>query len=269
MKQLINSTSEPNWPNIEVEFHKPIELFIDNFHGYDDNKDTFKILWLRESEDICNLTSATIENKNKFDAIITTHEDILRECDNSYLMEFGTSWIENFDFTTPKEFKVSNLTGHKDWTEGHRLRKKVYYKQDKIHVPKDFYISKHGGVENCFNSKVLGETKNPMFDSQFHICIENSKQKNYFTEKLIDCLVTKTIPIYYGTDNIGDFFDINGFYIANNFNEIINICNSLDENTYKEKLSFIEKNFELSKKYITIIDRLEVVIKEILKNKKP
>ena len=266
MKQLINSTSEPGWPNIEVEYHKPVELFIDNFHGYDVAKDTFKILWLRESEDICKLTAATIENKDKFDAIITTHEDVLRECSNSHLMEFGTSWIDNFDITTQKEFKVSHLTGHKDWTEGHRLRKKVYYKQDKIHIPKDFYISKYGGVENHFNSKVLGESKNPMFDSQFHICIENTRQKNYFTEKVIDCFVTKTIPIYYGCENIEKFFDADGFYIANNFNDIIDICNSLDENSYQDKLKFVEKNFELAKKYTTIIDRLESILNNILKN---
>jgi len=267
VKQLVNSTSEPSWPSIEVEFNRPIELFVDNFTGYNSHKDTFKILWIKESEEISKFKSHAIENHKKFDALITYDEDVLNQCDNAYFMEFGTAWISDFDNTAPKKFQISHLTGFKEMTKGHIMRKKVHYKQGKISSPKDFYISRHGGVEDSFGNKHLGDSKNPLFESQFHICIENSQQKNFFTEKLIDCLVTKTIPIFWGCENIEKFFDINGFFIAKDVKDIVKICNSLDENTYQDKLKFIEKNFELSQKYITIIDRLEIVIKEILKDK--
>jgi hypothetical protein len=267
MKQLINSTSELGWPNIEVEFNRPIELFVDNFNGYDPSKNTFKILWVKESEEISKFKSHAIANHEKFDAVITYDEDVMNQCDNAYFMEFGTAWVFDYDPEIIKKFQISHLTGFKEMTEGHIMRKKVHYKQGRIKSPKDFYISRHGGVENTFENKILGDSKSPLFDSQFHICIENSRQNNFFTEKLIDCLVTKTVPIYWGCENIENFFDTNGFFIAKDFDEIIKICNSLDNNSYKEKLSFVEKNFELSQKYITIVDRLEVVIKEILKDK--
>lgn len=267
MKQIINSTTEPTWPNIEVDFHKPIEFFIDTFNGYDVNKKSFKILWVHESEEIRKFKSHAIEHHKKFDAIITYDEEILSKCPNSHFLEFGTTWIKDFDITAPKKFQISHLTGFKEYTSGHLLRKKVYYKQDRIKSPKDFYISQHGGVENSFNSKFLGESKNPLFESQFHIFIENSKQKNFFTEKLIDCLVTKEVPIFWGCENINKFFDINGFFIAKDFEDIIKICNSIDENTYQEKIDYVNSNFELSKKYLTIIDKLEIVIKKILKDK--
>ncbi len=267
MQQLVNSTSEPTWPNIKVEFNKPIELFVDNFNGYNKDKDTFKILWVKESEEISKFKVHAIQNHKNFDAVITYDEEILNQCDNSYFMEFGTAWVHDYDNTSPKKFQISHLTGFKEMTNGHMMRKKIHYKQGKISAPKDFYISRHGGVEETFNNKQLGDSKNPLFESQFHICIENSQQKNFFTEKLIDCLVTKTIPIYWGCENIENFFDTNGFFIAKDVKDIIKICNSLDEKTYEEKLKYVEKNFELSQKYVTILDRLEVVIKQILEDK--
>ena len=47
--------------------------------------------------------------------------------------------------------------------------------------------------------------------SSMSICIENSAQENYFTEKIIDCLLAWTMPLYWGCPNIGDFFP-NGSY---------------------------------------------------------
>lgn len=265
MKQVINAHTTPGWPNVEVEFDRPIELFIDSFQGYDAARKSFKILWVKESEEISKFKSAAIEHHGKFDAVLAYDEEILNTCKNSHFLAFGTSWIHNYDLTTPKKFQISHLTGFKEITEGHILRKKVHYKQNRIKTPKDFYISQHGGVENSFNNKTLFDTKTPLFDSQFHICIENSRQKNFFTEKLVDCLVTKTIPIYWGCENIEKFFDTRGFVLAESFEGIIDACNSLTENTYNEKIEFINNNFELSKKYITIVDRFEEVVKTIIK----
>ena len=42
MKQRIVSNIDPSWPNIEVEYDKPIELFIDSLGGYNPNNNSFK-----------------------------------------------------------------------------------------------------------------------------------------------------------------------------------------------------------------------------------
>ena len=44
----------------------------------------------------------------------------------------------------------------------------------------------------------------------FSIAIENSQQDTYFTEKLIDCFSTGTVPIYWGTRKISEYFDMRG-----------------------------------------------------------
>lgn len=266
-KQIINSNIDANWPLIEVENDKKIELFIDSFQGYQKSNDSIKILWVKESEEISKFKSQALSRANDFDAVITYDEEILNTCPHAYFLAFGTSWIDDYDFNEKKIFQISHLTGFKEQTFGHRLRKKLYYNQKLITSPKDFYVSKYGGVDNTiFNNKILGESKNPLFESQFHVCIENSKQKNFFTEKVIDCFITKTIPIFWGCENIGDFFNPKGFYQAKTMNEIIDICNSLDENSYLNKLEFIEENYLISLQYKTIVDRLEEVIKKILKN---
>jgi len=121
------------------------------------------------------------------------------------------------------------------------------------------------GVENFNNNKILQELKHPLFDSQFHICIENSKQKNYFTEKIMDCFVTKTVPIYWGCPNIGDFFDYSSIIIVNDLKEIIDACNSLTSESYNKMLLGIENNFLSSKKYIDLTENVKELLQKILK----
>jgi len=266
MKQILNSNTDSSWPSLEINFYKKVELFIDSFSGLNPESNSFKIMWLKEAEEIIHFKKHVIENKEVFDAIITYDQEVLDNCDNSYFLAFGTAWVFDYDLTKDKTYQVSNITGHKEVTEGHRLRKKVHYKQNKIKIPKDFYISKFGGVENAFDNKVLSETKTPVFDSQFHICIENSRQRNYFTEKLIDCFITKTIPIYYGCENIGDFFETDGMLLVNNHKDILEACNSITPEFYSSKKEMVDRNFELAQKYITLNDRLSYVVNKILKN---
>jgi hypothetical protein len=264
MKQILNSKTYPDFPNIEIEYYKPVELFIDSFEGLDLQRDSFKILYVKEAEAISKFKEHAIKNYNVFDAIITYEEDILKKCKNSYFLPFGTTWIHNYEFAE-KKFQISHLTGDKVMTEGHVMRQKIHYKQNKIKNPIDFYISHKGGVENFANNKILGDKKEPLFDSKFHVCIENSKQKNYFTEKIIDCFVTKTIPIYWGCPNIGDFFELEGIIVVNSVEEIINVCNKLSEKEYDKIFYSIEKNIDISKKYINLTSQLSAVINKILK----
>lgn len=263
MKQVILGNTTPGWPGFEIEFDRKIDFFVDNYSNLDINSNSFKILYLKEAEIISKLKKQAIENQHLFDAIITLDEEVLEKCKNAHFLPIGTCWIWNY-VGVDKKFQISHLTGHKDTTDGHRLRKKIHYKQEKIITPKDFYISQHGGVENFCDNKILGEKKEPLFDSQFHICIENDRQNNYFTEKLIDCFVTKTIPIYWGCPNIEKFFNTDGMFVAQSFEDIINICNNINENSYFEKLWAVEYNYDNCKKYCTIVDRLEEIVKNIL-----
>jgi len=266
MKQILCSTTDNTWPKLEIEYKKPVRLFVDTVEGIHFYENTFNVLWVKEVEEISRFKQIAINHANLFNAIIAYDEEILEKCPNAWFMPFGTAWVWDYDLNTQKQFQVSHLTGFKEITYGHRLRKELYFRQAEIKTPIDFYISQHGGVPNLYGNRILGETKTPLFNSMFHFCVENTTQKNCFTEKIIDCLITKTIPIYYGCSNISDFFDTNGFFIAQTADEFISIANKLTPADYYDRMEYIQKNFFAAKPYTTLLDRFEQVLLNILKS---
>jgi hypothetical protein len=92
----------------------------------------------------------------------------------------------------------------------HKLNEKVkidYAGNYKNNVPKvnDFHCSP--GFIN-FVSKY-----------KFIICMENSKNKTYITEKILHGFAANTIPIYWGSDNITDYFNEERFINVKSFND--------------------------------------------------
>lgn len=56
---------------------------------------------------------------------------------------------------------------------------------------------------------------------KFVICLENTKQETYITEKIINGLLARTIPIYWGSNNIYDYFNKERFINIPNLSEIV------------------------------------------------
>ncbi|NQX37634.1 hypothetical protein HQN84_02190 [Pedobacter steynii] len=50
---------------------------------------------------------------------------------------------------------------------------------------------------------------------EYSIAIENSNEKNYITEKFVDCALCNTIPIYSGAPNVAEVYNKNYFRIIN------------------------------------------------------
>ena len=71
-----------------------------------------------------------------------------------------------------------------------------------------------GGYWEKDGKKIKGEIWNKkvgLNDYMFSIAIENTIHPNYVTEKFFDCILTNTIPVYYGCNNILDFIPSNCF----------------------------------------------------------
>lgn len=58
------------------------------------------------------------------------------------------------------------------------------------------------------------------FVSKYKIIItmENSKNDNYITEKILEGFAANTIPVYWGADNVGDYFNKERFINVKSFN---------------------------------------------------
>ena len=87
----------------------------------------------------------------------------------------------------------------------------------------------------------------------FCIVIENSKYDYYFTEKLLDCLLTGTIPIYWGCPSIGNIFNSEAILSFETLDDLIKIIDNISEDFYYSKMKIINENFNKAKE-ITLVD---------------
>jgi hypothetical protein len=230
--------------SFDLYHEKKIELYVNQVPSTPSEQKTIRFVYIIEPHQIFDLRyQALVNYKKTYDFLLTHDETLLKKIDGSYLMEFGSCWVTDFQHED-KEFSTSFLCGGKTITSGHHLRQQIWNSSHLINVPKNFFISGNysGALHNSYGYPRLGNKKHQLFRSMFHICIENVKNNNFFTEKLIDCLYAKTIPVYYGCPNIGDWFDTRGFIIVNDVNEVIDAVNRLTPVEYYNKSEYIEKN---------------------------
>jgi len=159
------------------------------------SKDKIKVAWLIEPRAINPYSYDFIEhNHNLFDYVLT-YDDYLLTLNNKFkFYPHGGCWLSDSDKQIFKKDKFcSIIASSKNQTEGHRLRHAI------INSRKDIDI--FGNGYNYIENKITG-----LEGYKFSIVIENSKQDIYFTEKLIDTLLTGTIPLYWGSNKINYFF---------------------------------------------------------------
>lgn len=80
---------------------------------------------------------------------------------------------------------------------------------------------------------------------KFSICYENQSHiKGYVTEKIFDCFYAKTIPIYWGADNIENYVPKDCYIDKREFKtyeELYEYINNMTEEEYNRKIKNIEK----------------------------
>lgn len=209
----------------------------------DQVKSKLKIAWLYEPRAIYHLSYDIYKVEDKFDYIFTHDQELLNRSDKYKFVPTGACWIPEDKRCIGKKTKlVSSIMSEKRSTAGHMLRHSVY---SLFHNKIDFY----GNFCKHIPTKDLA-----LSDYMFSLCIENSSTENYFTEKIIDCFATGTIPIYWGCKNISKFFNIDGIFGFDNIMDLNNIINNLNEQLYLSKINAIKENFELAKEYFVVED---------------
>ena len=199
-----------------------------------------KIAWLLEPRAIHPQIYDWIEKNNRlYDFVITFDEYLLSKGENYLYYPHGRCWINNFK-ETKKENEVSIIASSKNWTEGHQLRHKAISRfRDNISV----YGNGYNPVEYKEES---------LLKYMYSITIENCRQEGYWTEKIVDCFATKSIPIFWGDDAVNDHFDSDGIIYFNDLDELDGILTDISKNgkeLYKSKEKAIEKNFKTVEEY--------------------
>lgn len=250
------------WVDRGLDFDKQVSISIDNL-ACNEQAD-YKILFLAEPLAILpTVSEGALRNAYKFDKIYTFTQSILDKYPTAELFEWGASWLDFKDLKINKTNNVSFVTSSKNQSAGHRLRLDIFELLKRVDVSNGLQYYSH-------MSPPFHHRRNDFFEtSKFHIAVENSKQKNYFTEKIIDCFASKTVPIYYGCPNISDWFSMDGIITFNDIEELEMIIKHLDADSYANRLEAVEKNYEIAKQFHSdndVVPRLTRKIIETVNN---
>eukprot|EP01050_Picozoa_sp_SAG11_P000030 SAG11_NODE_1_length_64905_cov_182.268355_30_plen_260_part_00 len=240
--------------------------FIDNVSiSYDtlsyDRSAKYKVLVQIEPPEILNITDNIINNSDNFDLILSWDNNILTNCGNSKKFIFGSSWIKIDKFIPNKSNQISFLTSNKLFgnADGHKLRHEVFNKLADNY--NDFTTLK-------LMTPPRIEDKSVMFtEAKYSIIIENVNSPNWITEKLIDCLITKTIPLYWGCPNVGEYFNESGILTFTTFDELLILLNDLTIGHYESLVDVVNDNYIKSLEYVDFHSRVGDVILDTFYNK--
>jgi hypothetical protein len=199
-----------------------------------------KIAWPLE----CRLLHPTlnqwlISNYHLYTNIISHDRDLVNAVPNGIWVPFGGCWVHESDWKLhQKTKKISIVASEKNYLPGHQMRHKIIDTfRDKI----DLFGRGYNPIENKIDS---------LRDYQFQIVIENAEIPGWFTEKLIDCFVTGTIPIYWGDPTISQIFDTTGMIVVKDLEHMSKIINDIDSIDLNQFTNGMQSNFEIAKDYI-------------------
>ena len=227
-----------------------IKVFMDDAisHGLNYSKKIGekKIAWVCESRAIFfdylfpkDIFETNLQKiSESYDAIYISDKSYVGKFPNIYFSFAGSNlpWTEE-----PKIHEKSKLTSFiaspKKVTLGHQIRHAL---ADKWKNKVDLYGGVCGSPRFGYEKRPWGDKSIALNPYMFSIVIENDKYSTYFTEKLTDCFATGTIPVYWGTPDIGNYFNEDGILILNSSFD----PSSLTPELYYSKIDAVQDNFE-------------------------
>jgi hypothetical protein len=156
---------------------------------------------------------------NQFGMVLTVDSEVVHP--HAIHIQPGINWFIGWDsssggalgamsfrdieklFDQPKRKLISVIASNKSGSLGHRKRLafaqrlKAYF-GDRI----DFY-------GRGFTPMV--DKLDALKDYRFHVVLENSQHRDYFTEKVSDCIMAGCYPLYWGCPNLKDYLPEDSF----------------------------------------------------------
>jgi len=224
-------------------------LFVEDIPTSQEELSFINIITLHEPNEYFGKHDWVIQNKHLFDVILTWNDKILNNCENAMFLPFGHTWFkpDQYEKEHKKEFKISHLRGNLLKSYGHQIRWEILDRKNEIKIPTKFF-DVYGDRHNIEQARI---DKEEVFgDTQFGIAVENFSHRNFYTEKILDCFLLKTIPMYWGCSNISNFFNEDGIIKFGDVDDFIYISNQLTDKYYDSKKDIIEENYQLALQYI-------------------
>lgn len=204
-----------------------------------------------------------IFDKNKglekdFDAIFTYDEKLLNQLDNAkflpicaqtwYDKEFGGGFLSSEAYKA-KTKNISIVSSNKRMCHLHDLRIELAIKCKKNNLADTF-----GTFDNRKPSKIADS----LADYRYSIVIENDVTDYFFTEKITNCFVSMTIPIYIGARKIDEYFNSDGIIKISeaDFDNIDKVLSKCTKDEYENRLEAVKDNYKRALRYCNMDDYL-------------
>ncbi len=223
----------------------PISIYVDFSMRDYTNPNTKNYGWLVESKTINGQLYEWCKNnvellRNRFILVFTHDVELVGISDIFALTQCsGKSFIPEGDIYDKTKL-VSMIASNKIMCAEHQYRREII---NKFHNQCDHY----GRGYHEISDKTIG-----LKDYCFSIAMENATYSNMFTEKITDCFMTGTIPIYYGIKNIDDFFNPDGIITLDDNFKIEDLSFEL----YNSKLNAVKDNFKRANELLVAEDYL-------------
>ena len=131
--------------------------------------------------------------------------------------QYDNNFFRNNHFSS-RNLRPSIIAPTKLKMQGHTIRDKVIRKHfDKLEVYGKGFLELDDKLDVLKNDK-------------YHYAIENCKVPGYFSEKIIDCFITNTYPIYWGAPDITSFFEPESLIILDQNLIGSHICEYINDN---------------------------------------
>lgn len=207
--------------------------------AFNDDSDEIKYAWFLESKPIVPDLFQFLRNNldtflEKFEYIFVFEKELLKLSPKFKWVPAQGFWIRE-----PKIYEkskiISMITSNKVMCEGHKKRLE--------------YVEKFKDQVDHFGNgfKWIDWKEEGLCDYMFSIAMENCEVPGYFTEKILDCFATGTIPVYLGDPTIGEHFNMDG---------IVTISDEfyISDELYYSKMDAIKDNLERAKKMEVLED---------------
>ena len=207
-----------------------------------------KIAWLLESPAISQMQGLYDLVRQNLDQVLDAYELVLspdREfCKLDPKIRYHQAgsnlpWMTEDKYRIyPKTKLCSMIASAKQMVEGHRIRLEY---AEKLKDRLDLYGGAWGSPKVTSEEYILDKSDG-LAPYMFSVTMENCRVSLYYTEKITDCFVTGTVPIYWGSDDVGEIFDEKGIIRLDDDFDVA----TLSPDLYAGMMPHIRNNFEIA-----------------------
>lgn len=216
----------------------------------------------------------------QFHQVLTCHEQMKHP--NKIISQQSLGWLIGINIDRiNKKIDLNNIKDYDFFSNLNNIEKSKTIsvitsnkKTSKEHVKRIDFVEK---LKNHFKEKldVYGGGINDFLDKwdviapyKYHIVLENSSYDHYWTEKLADCFLAGSYPVYYGCPNIYDYFPKNSITKID-INDINNSIEIFEKTIYSDNFERYQKELFEAKKLVLGKYNLFAMINELVNQKVP